>query len=561
LVRELSSHTHELRRSVAELEERNRELERNLAETREKLATAEDQLSQEVRERAAINRSLERTLENFRNVLEQGTQGVVIVDHAGVARYANPRAAEMLHRNRAEMLGKMFGVPVSQGDIELDLMKGDGTRAVARMRVIPTSWEGEDAQFIVLWDVTAEKLQQLELNRVSRALNAVYRCSEIIVRSADEKTLLDGACQAMVEIGGYAMMWVGLRRGDEYAGLIPVAWASQPRVSTDASFLPNETACGHVQEALQRGQACVTINADRQGAEKGWCEAFAQIDCDAVASIPLIWDGRPMGVATIYSGGADTFGSQEVEMLGRLADNLSHGIVSLRTRAERVRMQESLRYLSARLVQMQEEERHAIARELHDEVGQSLTALKIAIDRTSQKCQTCGVDLAEASQELLRLVQQVRNLSLSLRPTMLDDLGLPATVRWHADRYTKQTGVKVSLKHGRLPRDIPRDVVTAAYRIVQEALTNVARHARAGEAMVTLRAEKGVLSIEVKDDGLGFDLDSLSRPSGVGLGGMRERVISIGGSLTIESSPGCGTYILAELPLPRGGAAARRKKR
>ena len=545
----LTPPTREPPSSVPDLEERNRQLE-------EALATTVHQLSQEIRERAAINRSLEGSLENFRNVLEKLASGVIIVNHEGVARYANPLAAELLGWNRADMLGQLFGVPVAEGDAEMDLLRGDGLRAIARMRVIPTSWEGEEAQLIVLRDVTTEKLQELELSRLNRALNAVYRCSEIIVRAEDEAFLLEGVCQSMVETGGYATVWIGLCGMGRPADLVEVASASEMK---DLQLDGQETACRHVQEALRSGQTIVVQNA-KEAPGDGPCEAMLQMGCDAAASMPLFWEGRPFGVLTVYSTSAHAFSPAELQLLSRLADDLSYAIASFRARVEQERLRDSLRYLSSRVVQLQEEERRNIARELHDEIGQMLTALKIAIDRTAQGCQRCGVDLAEVSAEVSQLIEQVRNLSLSLRPAMLDDLGLLPTLKWHFDRYTSQTSIRVDFQHGKVPRDLPRDTITTAYRVVQEGLTNVARHAQAGEVMVRVRSERGALCVAIKDEGVGFDLDDLREGGGAGLGGMRERVISAGGTLAIDSSPGCGTYIVAELPLPRSGAAARKKR-
>ena len=534
-----------------DLEERNRDLERSLSDTREQLETTIGHLDREIRRRMAINRSLESALQNLRNVLDKSASGVIIVDHEGITRYVNPVTAAMLGRNRMEMIGEMFGLPLSEKDIDLDLVKQDGTRAVANMRVIPTVWEGENAQLILLQDVTTQRLQEVELNRVSRALNAVYRCSEIIVRSEDEKVLLDGVCQSLVRIGGYAMVWAGLLES-ESVNLVPVAGSSRWGRPAKNAFVQGEVACDHVREALDKRQVSV--------AGKTECEGAVELGCDSVASVPLVWAESAIGVLTIYSSGTNAFGSEELRMLWRLADDLSYGITSLRSQAERQRMEESLHSLSARLVQLQEEERRSIARELHDEIGQSLTGIKIALDRVTHRCETCGADLAQVSREVVELIEQVRNLSLSLRPAMLDDLGLLATLRWHLSRYTGQTGIKVHFEHGRLPRDLPRDTVTTAYRVIQEALTNVARHARTSEVLVVIRTDRDVLKMEVRDNGVGFDLDCLPETSGVGLGGMRERVISEGGSLMIESSPGRGTYILAELPLPEASAAKGRRR-
>jgi len=230
---------------------------------------------------------------------------------------------------------------------------------------------------------------------------------------------------------------------------------------------------------------------------------------------------------------------------------------------ERKSAEEKLRSLSHRLVQLQEEERRNIARELHDEIGQSLTVLKLFLDRyhSSRSDGGTNADLEQARNLVKRVMGQLRNLSLTLRPTMLDDLGLLPTLQWHMERYSAQTHINVNFRHSGLQKKIPREVATAAYRIVQEALTNVARHANTGEVMVCVRAEKGMLLIEVEDHGVGFDIATAREAGSVGLSGMSERVLALNGSLTIESTPESGTYVLAELPIPDGARTARRQKR
>lgn len=210
-----------------------------------------------------------------------------------------------------------------------------------------------------------------------------------------------------------------------------------------------------------------------------------------------------------------------------------------------------LQHLSRRLLQVQERERRHLARELHDEVGQTLTGLMLTLEvaaRLSAGEVAAGIGQA---QELVReLMARVRDLSLDLRPSMLDDLGLCPALEWHFRRYTAQTDVRVKFELPPLPQPLPAEVATTAYRIVQEALTNVARHSGVREATVRLWAEDERLYIEIADEGAGFD-GGHSANAGVssGLSGMQERADLLGGQLTVASHPGGGTRITAELPL------------
>ena len=216
--------------------------------------------------------------------------------------------------------------------------------------------------------------------------------------------------------------------------------------------------------------------------------------------------------------------------------------------AARKRMQT----LSHRLVAVQEEERHRVAHELHDEMAQILTGLDLTLEmgrRLSSDALKANLDEAQALvQELL---SRVHNLTLKLRPPVLDDLGLLATLLWHFQRYTAQTNVRVKFKHiGLEGRRFPPVVETTAFRIVQEALTNVARHAHVREVTVHLRADQNALDAQIEDRGAGFDPEAaLVTETSVGLAGIRERAILVGGQLTVDSTAGAGTYVRAELPL------------
>ena len=226
--------------------------------------------------------------------------------------------------------------------------------------------------------------------------------------------------------------------------------------------------------------------------------------------------------------------------------------IAERTQAEGElqKSREQLSALVAYLQSVREEERTGIARELHDEIGQALTAIKLALERNVSHPAATPADLTQTLALANELIGRVRDLSLELRPAMLDDIGLLAALRWHFGRYTAQTQVAVDFKHrGLEKRRFSRDIETAMYRIVQEALTNIARYAKANQVAVEIVADKNRLRIAIKDQGIGFDRDSVSARATGGLFAMRERAMSLGGRLTLDSSPGAGTLLTAELPL------------
>jgi PAS domain S-box-containing protein len=211
--------------------------------------------------------------------------------------------------------------------------------------------------------------------------------------------------------------------------------------------------------------------------------------------------------------------------------------------SERKRAEEALRAYPARLIEAQETQAGQIARELHDEIGQVLTGVRMMLGEGS------GANVTEAQDALQELTERVRKLALDLRPPLLEHFGLLPSIEALLERYTRQTGIRIELEHSGVDgRRFAPEVEIAAYRIVQEALTNVARHANVREAAVRVRADEDTLTVEVEDRGRGIDAAPAPAES-LGIAGMRERANALGGALSIVAPPGGGTRVTATLPL------------
>ena len=245
---------------------------------------------------------------------------------------------------------------------------------------------------------------------------------------------------------------------------------------------------------------------------------------------------------------------QQAEAALRVAQSELEHRVAERT-AELSQANAALRAMSLRLVEVQEKERRFVAHELHDQLGQTLTGLKLVLQMSLKPTNPAQAEpFAEALRLIDDLMERIRRLSVDLRPHMLDDLGLVPALEWHFRRFGKQTGIQVQLKRTATFSRLPALIETAAYRIVQEALTNVARHSGAKEAEVRLWADEERLRVQVEDRGKGFSAEqALAARNSTGLAGMRERAELLGGEFTLESSPGSGTLITVELPLPATG--------
>jgi signal transduction histidine kinase len=218
-----------------------------------------------------------------------------------------------------------------------------------------------------------------------------------------------------------------------------------------------------------------------------------------------------------------------------------------------------LQRLAARLVHAQEEERRTIARDLHDEIGQALTAVRMdlaVIERRARLPDDAAHLLVEAGTTMDGMIRMVRDLSQLLHPAMLDDFGLPATLDAYVQRFSRRTGMRAELVTDGMQARMAPDLELCIYRIVQEALTNVARHAQASSCRVILQRRPASVSIAIEDDGRG--MEAADRQSGgLGLMGIRERVSELGGTVALDSGAGTGTRLRADLPVTPDAAANR----
>jgi signal transduction histidine kinase len=212
--------------------------------------------------------------------------------------------------------------------------------------------------------------------------------------------------------------------------------------------------------------------------------------------------------------------------------------------------QERYRSLSHRLLERQESERAALARELHDQLGQSLVAVSLNLEVIKDELSPASsARVPESVQAIKEMIEQVRTLAFELRPSMLDEFGLVSALRLLVERHGARSGASASFTAA--PADVraPREIETACFRIAQEALSNIASHARAQHVEVTLTGEDNDLELMISDDGVGFSIEQLR--GSLGLVGMRERAELVGGHLDIDSAPGAGTTLRARFPLSR----------
>jgi signal transduction histidine kinase len=229
-------------------------------------------------------------------------------------------------------------------------------------------------------------------------------------------------------------------------------------------------------------------------------------------------------------------GRDEVGRLGRSFEAMRLALARDETR----------RKLLAKVISAQEDERRRLARELHDETCQTITALKMKLDPSSQPEAVAMAD---------RSLDELHRIIYDLRPAILDDLGLVAAIRWVAERHLAPRGIRVRCEFDDLPASLTPETETALFRAVQEAVVNVVRHARAENVLIEIATEGRQVAIDIEDDGAGFDPAEVASPSasgrGLGILGMRERLELIGGTASVTSSPGSGTRVALRVPLAK----------
>ncbi len=517
------------------LQKSHNELEQRIEEHTRKLETANRQLTREIEERRWAEQELKRTKEYLENVIENSVDAIGIVDRHGRFILWNRRAAEIYGYRLDELAGKsafdlyadieslarMLRRLRTEGvvrEYEILMKKRDGS--IVPMDIsISLLKDGSDTTIgsvCVARDLSERKIAEMELKC---ARDELSRYSKDLERQVGERTReIRGILQytpAMIYIkdvdGCYTLA------NTHFEELFRIS-NDEIRGKSDHDIFPPEFAGKLRANDLQVLAEGRSFQVEEQFPHRDGIHTYLSV------KFPL-YDEH--GAATGVCG-------------------ISTDITELK------KTQLQLRRLSGSIMAGQEKERAAIARELHDELGQVLTALRIdsvwlmnRLKDTDSKAfeRACAIcDLID------RTIDEVRGIALRLRPSVLDDLGLIEALEWYTTDLEKRSGIACILNHGSIPR-VDDIVATAAYRIAQEALTNVVRHARATHVEVTLQAHGDILTLTVVDNGDGLDIAELSECERLGVAGMRERAGLACGTLEIESRRGEGTRVCCCLPI------------
>jgi signal transduction histidine kinase len=415
-----------------------------------------------------------------------------------------------------------------------------------------------------------------------RPVAAVYAALDLTAvspfGSASQVQLPSGATWTELDRNGTVVFrypaqnnWNGKPYPD--TSLVKQLAAEREGVLQDDAKVPTVYAFASTQSQLVSGDTVMLLAIPKEN-------LFAA--ADRALAVNLSWLGLAAGLALFLGWfGSDWLIIRPVKALVRSSTRLATGDLTARTglphggdelgrltyafdlmaqaleqrEMERSRASHKLQILSHRLVEVQENERRHIARELHDEIGQSLTVAEMNLQAALRACGQAPLTrrLEDSIQAVERVLSQVHDLSLNLRPSMLDDLGLEAALRWYTNRQAALTGLQARFRGAPLHGRLDPVVETECFRVAQEALTNVVRHSGAQNVAVELEPVDGQLHLRVRDDGRGFDVgqqrDEAVRGSSLGLLSMEERASLAGGGLELISAPSEGTEVHAWFPL------------
>jgi PAS domain S-box-containing protein len=492
----------------------------------------------ELAERKEAEAALRASEERYRTLFENAVEGILVfvegrvvlanLNSARMLGCANPQAlvglaaSGMLEKDLGETIalytrqGAREMLPASQ--CQARMRRQDGTKIDVVAVHVPIEYDGGPAVLMFVHDIT----EQL---RTERRVAAIQHIGQSVASSLKADQIFERVVEGLKLILPFDRAYLSLL-GDEVG--FSAYDLETAATGTVVDMPPQHDLAGTPQSTL---------------------------------SIPLTMYGQLAGSLELACWEPERFTSRDQDVLDQLAPHISTALENARLFDQVRKARMELEALSRRLVVVQETERRSVARELHDEIGQTLTAVKISLQTIRRLPEITDSILAETISTVERSLQQVRSLSLDLRPSLLDDLGLVPAVRWYLNHQAQRTGLRVQLTADSIQARLLPELELACFRIVQEAMTNVMRHAQAQRVWVELQqqpagAESGqaaVLSLTIRDDGMGFDVrtarERAAHGQSLGLLGMEERAHLIGGQIQIESGPAQGTRIHARFPL------------
>lgn len=435
-------------------------------------------------------------------------------------------------------------------------LRKDGSIIHAEVNIDEIVFNGKPARLVLATDVTDKVKAEEKIVKANRLYFFISQINQMIVRTSDEQTLFKEACSIAVGLGQFKMAWIGLFEENEEI----IQLVSQDGMADEDTRLFERLKYdkeGPQADVLRTGKYYVCNDLENEFKLESWRLIASMRNVRSVMVTPIRRFGRIIGTFNFYAPTVNFFDKEEIELLEEAAGDVSFALgvferEFLRKKAEQeiVIKNEELKKLSSHLQNIREEERTYIAREIHDELGQELTALKMDIDwlKHTQPDQVVNSKLDAMLQLTDRTINTVRRIASDLRPGILDDLGLLAAIEWKCSDFHEKSGLKCVFNSNIPERDFENNFSINVFRILQESMTNILRHANAEKVEIKIRETGTEFIMEITDDGKGIDDRDLSKRKSLGIIGMKERAALLGGVLLVESQ-GIGTKIKLILPL------------
>lgn len=383
--------------------------------------------------------------------------------------------------------------------------------------------------------------------RETELMNAI---AGVLNRSRNVRESLNEALRLVASLLGIESGWVFLRERGQFA--LATSYGLPSSLAADGAVrMSGDCRC---LAMLAEGQLPLAVNIVD-------CQRMERIGLQSRhASVPLRASASTVGLMNLVLPGGRIFDERKLQILSAIGNQIGLAVERGLLFDEVTAKERSRGELLEKLLTAHEDERRRIARELHDEAGQSLTALIVNLELAAQEPSADRLrgQLAQLRELAERTLAEIRRLIYDLRPSILDDLGLAAALRWYAKNLLDPRGIAWTLSVSGVSGRLPAKLETVAFRLVQEALTNVLKHAEASTVTVSMSAAGRELHVRIEDNGRGFDprrSRSADQPGGFGLLGMQERVELVGGRWEVQSTPGVGTVVTAVLPIRDEGAA------
>jgi signal transduction histidine kinase len=401
-----------------------------------------------------------------------------------------------------------------------------------------------------LFDQARRRVEDLTImNEVSQSITKSLHLEQLLSSVANSLTRMVGASNCYI-------FFVDDKRNLLYG----VASDQRGDAIRKVEIKQNENTLAPLTARERRPIAVENAPQDPRVSKK-WIETFKS---RSLLSVPLIIKERVLGVILLdETRYFRQFSPEEIEKVGALANQVAVAIENATLYQSVTKHMERLQTLSSAIVNIQEEERRRIAQELHGEAGKALTGIKMNLEWVEKElgeAQAPILDrIREVKSQVAKTLEELRRLSYDLRPAILDESGLIPTLRWYTEEYSKRTKVAVHLQTNGTQKRFSPKIEILLYRIVQEALTNVAKHAQAESVVLTLEKKDVHAHLYITDDGKGFEVKRyFSAPPmlrrGLGILGMKERVELAGGTFFIDSDPGQGTRISIKVPIVKRGS-------